>query len=88
MSHIKIRINSLEDAKNGVPVIENATDDDVVHTEDCTIAVLEAGMQSGASSISIILKTPEGKHLVYQTSVGLFEAVAATVNGAKQRFGK
>lgn len=49
-------------------------------------AIIENGMQSGKDSIAFDILTPEGTHLVVQTSVALLDTLLAAARGASQRW--
>ena len=51
------------------------------------VGILEAGMESGKTSVSLLIPNGDGNILV-QISAGQFEQIAAAVRGAAQRFGE
>lgn len=53
-------------------------------TENLSIARLPAGMQSGASSVAIRINTPDGRIVVAEVSMKLFQAVAQAFAAADQ----
>ena len=88
METVKIVINSVEDAKNGVKIVETATVENIEETKNITFAILEKGMASGRSSLMVILVDKDGKHLTGQFTQGHLEALVGALKGAKQRFGE
>ncbi len=84
MIETTIRIQSLEDAANGDPLIEGAKK--VTEAEHLTVCILEGGMESGRTSLSFTLKEGSEYH-VAQMSLRQFEALSFAVQGAKSRFG-
>lgn len=53
-------------------------------TENLSIARLPAGMQSGASSVAIRVNTPDGRIVVVEVSMKLFQAAAQAFAAADQ----
>jgi hypothetical protein len=49
------------------------------------VGVLEAGMQSGATSLWFIVETPEGA-VVAETSLAILNQIHAVANGADKHF--
>lgn len=89
MEKAVVIIQSLEDFKNGKPLIEGSTKENTYTTnEPVTFAILEGGTQSGATSISIIIKDKNGMNVVGQITKGHFDAINSALQGAIQRFGK
>ena len=50
------------------------------------IVVLQGGMQSGKTSISFFAKDAQGRDYFMQTSGAMFEAAAAALKGAEERW--
>lgn len=51
-------------------------------------AILEAGMQSGATSLVIAFPLNGERWVCFETSLAMIEAVIASAHGAEQRWGK
>lgn len=85
---LKIRIQSLEDAKNGIPIIENLDPKDVTEVQDLTVGILEGGTVSGATSLMFVLKTTDGKSVMAQITAKQFDGLMGAFLGAIERFGK
>lgn len=50
------------------------------------VAILEAGMASGKTSLTFLVKDADGKYHLAQTSKAIFESILAAANGAEQRW--
>jgi hypothetical protein len=50
------------------------------------VSILEAGMQSGKTSIGIVLQMPDGKFVLAQTSAAILSMLYHALVGAEQRF--
>lgn len=60
--------------------------EEVVHSVvDFTVMRIPEGMKSGAASVMMFIKLPDGKTLVQETSAACFIAAAAALKGAEQR---
>jgi hypothetical protein len=80
-----ISINILTNADQ-TPPLQGKDPAKCVHIkEGVTIARMPRGMASGASSVSITCNLPDGKHLLLEMSLALFEGAAAAFRGAEQR---
>lgn len=89
MEAIKIVVNSLEDANAGKPIVEGVKKDlsNVHQAKNVTFGLLEKGMQSGRTSLMIILENPDGTFSVGQMTQDHLEVLNAAVRGAVGRFG-
>lgn len=85
MSVLTIKIQSLEDEKAGKLIIEGKSHK-VEEAQHLTIGILEAGMESGRTSISFISHLKDGTHVIAQASAAHFEMLIGAVRGAVQRF--
>lgn len=54
--------------------------------EKASVAILQAGMQSGATSLMIILEKPDGETIYTEISAKEFGALASVLKGAEDRF--
>lgn len=88
MELVKVVIQSLEDAKNGKPIVEGST---VEKTEECkslTVGILEGGTKSGKTSLMFCLRMEDGSVKIAQMTANHFEMLHGSLRGAIQRFGK
>lgn len=70
MLAIKIRLD-------GDGVLEGTDPENTLYvTSPITIASLDGGMQSGKPSVAFIIELPDGKTIVAETSLALFQATA------------
>lgn len=51
------------------------------------VAFLEAGMESGKTSVMLKVNLPDGSVAIVQTSSAMFLTLAAGLRGAMERFG-
>lgn len=86
--HVRIEIQSKEDADQGHQVFKEIVPDDVVvqSAQLLALGILEKGMESGKTSTMLLVKAKD-QYFVVQASAALFETLAAGVSGAKVRFG-
>lgn len=49
------------------------------------VGILEAGMESGKTSLMLLIKTPKG-HVACQLSADMLHSIDGAVRGAEQRF--
>lgn len=81
MQHLIIKVGEQNDTEPLFP--------DAVDAEEVTITgvgILEGGMQSGKTSLSLMLKGADGKQFVAQCSYDIFQAIAGAARGADGRF--
>lgn len=88
MESIVIRIQSVEDANKGIPLVEGITRGNVIESKKLTVGILEAGTVSGATSLMFVIELPDGKFAVAECTANQFEGVLGAFKGALQRFGK
>lgn len=88
MEQLKVRIQSLQDAFNGEPVVEGLDPKKTNQTKDFTVCILEGGMQSGATSLLFALKFEDGSASVAEMSGKHLEALYKAYLGAQERFKK
>jgi hypothetical protein len=89
MEPVKVVIQSIEDAKNGKPLIEGSTSENTYETtEPITFTFQEAGTKSGATSLGVIMKDKEGNNVFGQLTVGHFNMLSQVLKGVQERFGK
>jgi hypothetical protein len=71
MTHIILQMNA-EGLLEGVPK------EKIIFLEGpITIGALEGGMESGAPSVAFVFKLPDGRHVLAETSMLLFQSAAA-----------
>src|SRR4051794_19444012 len=83
MEVVKIVIQSLDDLKSGKPIIDGKPT--MIPLKDITIGILEGGMTSGATSLSIILRDGD-KAYMGEMSIKHLSMLVSAVNGAEARF--
>lgn len=90
MATLKIRIQSLEDAKQGMPVIEGLdSPEQLKQYPFVTAVIMEGGMQSGATSVMFVMQRDGEEKAVYgEISGKLLEMLYATYKGAQSRWGQ
>lgn len=67
----------LEIYLNAEGLLENVKEKDLIHLETpITVAALEAGMESGRPSVAFVFDLPDGKTVLAETSMLLFQAAA------------
>jgi hypothetical protein len=88
MEVIKIVVQSLEDAKNGKPIVQGHDLDKCQQSKDLTIGILEGGMESGKTSLMFVIMHPDGTSAMAEMSANQFEGLIGCFRGAVQRFGK
>jgi hypothetical protein len=57
-----------------------------INSELYGVSILEGGMQSGKTSIGIVLQTEDGKFVLAQTSAAILSTLYHALLGAEQRF--
>ena len=87
MNAISIQINSLADAAQGKKCFEEFQNTPARELKLFGMAILEAGMESGKTSIMLIIPDKQlGENIVVQLSADHFEMMAAVLREARQRF--
>lgn len=62
---------------NGDGILNDVHEEDIIHImEPITAAALPGGMESGKPSVAFIVKLPDGKTVIAETSMELFLAAA------------
>lgn len=86
MEPLRVVIQSLKEAAKGTPLLENSPPIENYTRCDLTVGILEGGMQSGKTSLMILLQ--DGDKVYYaEMSANHFEALGHAVRGAQERFG-
>jgi hypothetical protein len=88
MPHVKLNvvINTLADARAGIPIVEGCTRENITQADQLTIGILESGMTSGRTSLMFILTMNDGTFKVAECSAAQFEMLIGAVRGAVKRF--
>lgn len=63
------------------PDLASKTDEQIVCTENISVALLPGGMSSGKASVAIRIDLPDGRTVIAQTSQELFDAAARAFRG-------
>jgi hypothetical protein len=85
MTVVSIRIQDAEDKdKPLIPEFQDAKK--YIHGDLQVFGILEKGMQGGATSVSFCAKAENGTVVILETSAKNFMMMAATLQGAEQRF--
>lgn len=84
---VKIIINSISEAKAGVPIVPGTLPENTHQATEFNVGILEKGTEAGRTSVMIVLKNPDGTFTMGQCTAREFEAIAAALKGAKERFG-
>lgn len=87
MEALKVKIQSIKDAKKGKGILEGATQADVVKGEDFVIGILENGTVGGQMSLMFCIKLGDD-WITAQCTQKHFEALEKIFAGAKERFRK
>lgn len=87
MISVRVVINSLEDAKEGKPIDPEAKLEDITECEELIVGILEGGMESGATSVMLSLRMPDGSVSMAQISAKQFHGIDGALKGAQERFG-
>lgn len=90
MATLHIKIQSLEDAANGMQALEGVdSPEQTVSYPHVTAVIQEGGMQSGATSILIAMKR-DGEQKTHFTEISALtlEALYASFRGAQERWGQ
>jgi hypothetical protein len=69
------------DGDGAWPDLKDCSPERLFTTDQAEVACLDGGMESGRPSIAMRFNLPDGKVLIYQTSVGQFQQVAAALRG-------
>lgn len=89
MNHLKIRIQSLEDEKQGMRIMpdEELEGFEVFETNDMTVGIMESAIVSGQPVVCFVTKNHENKTItVFQMTANNFFGLVQAYNGAVQRF--
>jgi hypothetical protein len=86
MEKITIKINTMEDALNGKPLIEGKTPEQFTEADNITVGILEKGMASGRSSLMVLFEMPDGSVTFGQITPDQLEGINAAFKGAEERF--
>ena len=88
MTSVHFVIQSLEDAKNGKPILKNSPPaTEYRELGDVTVGILEGGMQSGKTALMFLSRDKHGEVYYFEMSAKNFEMLNGAVEGAMARFG-
>lgn len=84
MIPLNIIIKTIDDKDPAFPQVtpENYVGESILES----VSILQHGMTSGKTSIGLLIKLPDGKYVVAQTSAGLLDMIWHAWQGAEQRF--
>jgi len=82
-----IIIQSLEDARNGKPLIEGVIQENIHECRKFSVGILEGGTVGGQTTLMFICQDGD-KAVIGQMTANQFEMLIGAVRGAIQRFGK
>ena len=86
MTVIKLRIQSLQDAANGIPLFEGINSEADVHElHELSIGIIEKGTVGGQDVVMFMMENNGVKSLV-QITAKQFEFLTGALAGAQQRF--
>ena len=88
MIPLTIKVQSLKDAKAGIPILEGATIDQIemVHPANVVIGIMEAGTEGGQTVLSVNMKCADGTYRCCQLTAALFEGLYVVFKGVQGRF--
>ena len=72
---VSIKIQSLEDASDGIPLIKGLSIENVIDVNHFTMGILEKGTLGGQTTVMFVVQTPDGKHVVTQATGNEFRAM-------------
>lgn len=88
MPDLRVKIQSIEDAQNGIGLVDGMTPTNATESQRITAAIQEGGMASGQTSLMFIAEYPGPDFRFFQLSGALFETLSAAYYGAQVRFGQ
>lgn len=83
---VKIVIQSIEDANNGLRIKDNAIKENTEEVDHFTMGILEKGTKGGQTTLMFVVETKEGTNIVSQCTGREFEAMYFAWKGADERF--
>jgi hypothetical protein len=86
MAVLQVRIQSLEDARNGYPVKEGITPENAKEVGDFAVCIQEKGTVGGQTTLMFLLTDKEGKTTYAQCTASQFEMLMGAYKGAQERF--
>lgn len=88
MAEIQVTVISKQDSENGKRMYPKLHPEDVRESEKpMKVGLLEGGMQSGRTSVTIAIENPDGTVSTTQCSARNIEQLYHVVKGVQQRFG-
>lgn len=86
MKSVIIRVQSIEDFNNGMPLFDLPKEASAVELSVKQFGILEGGTVGGDASIMMLLQGPGGALFVAQMTGNIFDACASAFKGARERF--
>jgi hypothetical protein len=88
MTGAKIEIRTLKDKEDGIGAecLRGIDKDKVTESKDLTLVIMEGGMHSGATSVTVVIKNDDGTVTMAQTSAAIIRTFEAALRGAEKRF--
>lgn len=83
---VVVKIQSLEDAANGIKIVDEATPENTESVNQFTMGILEKGTKGGQTTVMFVVKTADGKHVVAQATGREFKAMYDVFVAADQKF--
>lgn len=85
MSQVHLKIQTLEDAKEGKGILPTPVK--LVHqVKDVTVGILEAGTVLGNPTVNFCLEIAPGEWVIHEMTAGAFEGLVAGYKGATLSF--
>lgn len=86
MPHLKIKIQSLKDAENGIPLFDGVTEKNSIETTEMQVGIIEKGTKNGQDVLIFAMKNTIGEYQLFQMTENIFESLASAFKGAQERF--
>ena len=84
MIEVTVKIQSLEDVKDGKGILEKKAVP--IKVDHLTVGILEDGMESGRTSLMFLLENGDKVYMA-EMSMDMFEGLCSAAHGARIRFG-
>ena len=86
MEHIKIKIQTKEDAINQIMVMPELKNKKVVTAKTVTVCIMEDMTQGHKAGVSFVLEHEDGTFSTHIMTKNIFNGVISSYKGALQRF--
>lgn len=77
MPYLKINLSG----DGSWPDLKDCSPERMYLTDQAQLVTLDRGMESGRPSVALRIDCPDGRVVIYQTSVGQFQQAAAALRG-------